>query len=61
MKVVTAVVNNPIFIEIQYYTLKKYFQGIMNLLYSMTQRTSQTLQMETTLILKQIYKIFVIN
>lgn len=27
MKVVTAVVNNPIFIEIQYYTLKKYFQG----------------------------------
>ena len=24
MKVVTAVVNNPIFIEIQYYTLKKY-------------------------------------
>lgn len=27
MKIVTAVVNNPIFIEIQYYTLKKYFQG----------------------------------
>ena len=27
MKVITAVVNNPIFIEIQYYTLKKYFQG----------------------------------
>ena len=24
MKVLTAVVNNPIFIEIQYYTLKKY-------------------------------------
>ena len=27
MKIVTAVVNNPLFIEIQYYTLKKYFQG----------------------------------
>lgn len=27
MKIITAVVNNPIFIEIQYYTLKKYFQG----------------------------------
>jgi len=27
MKIVTAVVNNPIFIEIQYNTLKKYFQG----------------------------------
>jgi hypothetical protein len=27
MKIVTAVVNNPIFIEIQYYTLKKYFKG----------------------------------
>lgn len=27
MKVVTLVVNNPIFIEIQYYTLKKYFKG----------------------------------
>jgi len=27
MKVVTAVVNNPIFIEIQYHTLKKYFKG----------------------------------
>jgi len=27
MKIVTAVVNNPIFIEIQYYTLKKYIQG----------------------------------
>jgi len=27
MKIVTSVVNNPIFIEIQYYTLKKYFQG----------------------------------
>jgi hypothetical protein len=27
MKIVTAVVNNPIFIEIQYYTLQKYFQG----------------------------------
>jgi hypothetical protein len=26
MKVLTAVVNNPIFIEIQYYTLKKYMQ-----------------------------------
>ena len=26
MKVVTAVVNNPIFIEIQYYTLKKYMK-----------------------------------
>jgi len=26
MKIITAVVNNPIFIEIQYYTLKKYFQ-----------------------------------
>ena len=27
MKVVTAVVNNPTFIEIQYHTLKKYFKG----------------------------------
>jgi hypothetical protein len=27
MKIVTAVVNNPVFIEIQYYTLKKYFKG----------------------------------
>jgi hypothetical protein len=27
MKVITAVVNNPVFIEIQYHTLKKYFQG----------------------------------
>ena len=27
MKIVTSVVNNPTFIEIQYYTLKKYFQG----------------------------------
>jgi hypothetical protein len=27
MKIITAVVNNPIFIEIQYYTLKKYFKG----------------------------------
>ena len=27
MKIVTSVVNNPIFIEIQYYTLKKYFKG----------------------------------
>jgi len=27
MKIITAVVNNPLFIEIQYYTLKKYFQG----------------------------------
>ena len=27
MKVVTTVVNNPDFIEIQYYTLKKYFKG----------------------------------
>jgi len=27
MKIITAVVNNPIFIEIQYYTLEKYFQG----------------------------------
>ena len=26
MKIVTAVVNNPIFIEIQYYTLKKYMK-----------------------------------
>jgi hypothetical protein len=26
MKVVTAVVNNPVFIEIQYYTLKKYMK-----------------------------------
>ena len=26
MKVLTAVVNNPIFIEIQYYTLKKYMK-----------------------------------
>ena len=24
MKIVTAVVNNPVFIQIQYYTLKKY-------------------------------------
>lgn len=27
MKFFTAVVNNPLFIEIQYYTLQKYFQG----------------------------------
>jgi hypothetical protein len=27
MKVITSVVNNPIFIEIQYHTLKKYFKG----------------------------------
>ena len=27
MKIITAVVNNPIFIEIQYNTLKKYFGG----------------------------------
>lgn len=27
MKIITAVVNNPIFIEIQYHTLKKYVQG----------------------------------
>ena len=27
MKIVTSVVNNPVFIEIQYYTLQKYFQG----------------------------------
>ena len=27
MKIITAVVNNPIFIEIQYFTLKKYFKG----------------------------------
>lgn len=27
MKIITAVVNNPIFIEIQFYTLKKYFKG----------------------------------
>ena len=27
MKIVTAVVSNPLFIEIQYYTLQKYFQG----------------------------------
>jgi hypothetical protein len=27
MKIITAVVNNPIFIEIQFHTLKKYFQG----------------------------------
>jgi hypothetical protein len=27
MKIVTAVVNNPDFIEIQYYTLKQYYQG----------------------------------
>jgi hypothetical protein len=27
MKIITAAVNNPIFIEIQYYTLKKYFKG----------------------------------
>lgn len=27
MKILTAVVNNPAFIEIQYYTLKKFFQG----------------------------------
>ena len=26
MKVITSVVNNPIFIEIQYYTLKKYMK-----------------------------------
>ena len=27
MKIITAVVNNPDFIEIQYHTLKKYFEG----------------------------------
>jgi hypothetical protein len=27
MKIVTAVVNNPVFIEIQYHTLKKYLRG----------------------------------
>jgi hypothetical protein len=27
MKIITAVVNNPIFIEIQYHTLKKYIKG----------------------------------
>lgn len=27
VKIVTAVVNNPVFIEIQYNTLKKYYQG----------------------------------
>ena len=27
MKIITAVCNNPIFIEIQYYTLQKYFKG----------------------------------
>mgnify|MGYP003327932273 CR=1 FL=1 len=27
MKIITPVVNNPIFIEIQYHTLKKYFKG----------------------------------
>ena len=27
MKIVTSVVNNPTFIEIQYYTLQKYFKG----------------------------------
>jgi hypothetical protein len=27
MKIITSVVNNPVFIEIQYYTLKKYFKG----------------------------------
>ena len=27
MKIITSVVNNPLFIEIQYYTLQKYFQG----------------------------------
>ncbi len=27
MKIITAVVNNPTFIEIQYNTLKKFFQG----------------------------------
>ena len=27
MKIITAVVNNPIFIEIQYYTLQKYIQN----------------------------------
>lgn len=28
MKVITAVVNNPTFIEIQYHTLKKYLKGV---------------------------------
>ena len=27
MKIITSVVNNPVFIEIQYYTLKKFFKG----------------------------------
>jgi hypothetical protein len=30
MKIVTAVVNNPCFIEIQYHTFKKYFNGFDN-------------------------------
>lgn len=28
MKIITAVVNNPAFIEMQYYTLKKYLRGV---------------------------------
>jgi len=31
MKIITAVVNNPEFIEIQYYTLKNMLIVIMNL------------------------------
>ena len=27
MKIISAVVNNPVFIQIQYYTLQKYFKG----------------------------------
>ena len=27
MKIITAVVNNPDFIEIQYWTLKEHFKG----------------------------------
>ena len=27
MKIITAVVNNPEFVEIQYHTLKRFYQG----------------------------------
>ena len=46
MKIVTAVVNNPTFIEIQYYTLKSMSKVIMNLLFLMMPKNFLILQME---------------
>ena len=33
MKVITAVVNNPIFIQIQFYTLKKYMKFLIMMIF----------------------------